>query len=1243
MSRRPFRMPSLHLQTLEDRTNPSPAVRAGYVFDGPDYDANPPATGALATPASPGVAVGPSHIVNITNNQIQFRTIPSGSAMTTDLDAFFLPGFAGTPVVWSFARATYDQAAQRFVVIAAARATSSQESKIFLAASDDLNPLGTWYKKFIPANLDTIGSANYASDLGLGLDEEAIYITSSHNNFSNNVYRDARVHIVNKAQLYGNTATSITAYDPSPAGQEAAYRYLAPAQIFGTPPTGTTGTYFVSYNGVAGGADFAVVTRVANPLGSATFSPTTLNVGDIDQGGLLPDAPQSGTATGIETGDREVGNAVWRNNHLYFASTVNPVAGADAGQATAHWFNVDTTAATPTLTDQGDISGTSGLSTFLPAVSVDIDGNLAVAYSGSEAGDFVKGYYAARLATDPAGTIQAQVEINPAPTPENTYINLDGTVNLWGPSAAIGLDPAGRGFYAYSAFATNPATTGPANNRGRWATKGVGFSFNWSPEVVPGGLSPILSANEDDPPAELDLDPAFKDYEDQEQTDPALPLEFALVANSNPGLVTVQHIDNLGQPSRDKFRLTFAPNANGSTVLTFQAIDSGGAVGTFSITVSIAAQPDAPIAVNDSYSTTEDTPLVRPLATGVLSNDSDPDNEAITAVLTSAPLFGSLDLNADGSFTYTPAPNYSGPDSFKYVVKDGTTPTPLTSNEATVSITVTAVNDAPVADPDGPYAAVEDTTLNVSAANGVLANDSDVDSPTFTAVLLTQGSKGTVTLAANGSFQYVPNPNANGTDTFTYRATDGSAFSPPATVTIQIAPVDDAPIATNDSYSTPEDTTLTRPAATGILANDQEFDGQSLTITKLSDPTHGILTLNLTDGSFTYVPDPDYFGPDSFTYTVSDGTSAPSNVATVSINVTAVNDAPVAVDDAYTTREDQTLVVPAPGVRNNDRDVDGTVPTVSVVADPAHGSLVLSATGAFTYTPATDYFGPDSFTYKLNDGTADSNVATVRLNVTPVQDAPVAVDDGPVSVPGKPVKINVLANDSDVDRDRLSVQSFTAPTKGSVTRSGTQLLYTPRAGATGADSFTYRVSDGHGNSDTATVTLNLTDTVAPKVTAVRLYYGPNAYVDLKSIGRSVLPWEHVSRVDVVFSEAVNVTGPDLTLASSGGAAVSTTFGGFNATTRTATWTFADLGASRFNLQVAGTIADPSANQIGSTWARTFGVLPGDFDGNGRVNAVDVSGVKGQKGKANAYADINGDGVVNDLDTARVSANLGDHL
>ena len=224
------------------------------------------------------------------------------------------------------------------------------------------------------------------------------------------------------------------------------------------------------------------------------------------------------------------------------------------------------------------------------------------------------------------------------------------------------------------------------------------------------------------------------------------------------------------------------------------------------MTITVNAVNDAPVAANDSYSDDEDTTL-NVAAPGVLGNDSDADGNPLTAVLVSGPLAsqGSLTLNANGSFGFTPALNFNGPVTFTYKANDGT----ADSNVATVTITVNAVNDAPVATNDS-YSVNEDTPLNM-AAPGVLGNDTDADGNPLTAVLVSGplASQGSLTLNANGSFGFTPTLNFNGPATFTYKANDGSADSNVATVTITVNPVNDAPVATNDSYSTNEDTPLT--------------------------------------------------------------------------------------------------------------------------------------------------------------------------------------------------------------------------------------------------------------------------------------------------------------------------------------------------------------------------------------------------------------------------------------------------
>jgi VCBS repeat-containing protein len=382
----------------------------------------------------------------------------------------------------------------------------------------------------------------------------------------------------------------------------------------------------------------------------------------------------------------------------------------------------------------------------------------------------------------------------------------------------------------------------------------------------------------------------------------------------------------------------------------------------------------APVAVDDAYSTAEDTALTV-AAPGVLGNDSDPDGNRLTAVRVSGPGHGTLALNANGSFTYTPTANYNGSDSFTYRASDGT----LTSNLATVTITVTAVNDAPAAAADA-YSTPEDTALTV-AAPGVLGNDTDPDGDTLHTVLDSGPSHGTLTLHADGSFTYTPTANYNGSDSFTYRASDGNLASNLATVTITVTAVNDAPTVAADTYTTDEDTILT-VAAPGVLANDTDPDGDTLTAALASQPSHGTLTLNL-DGSFTYTPAANYNGSDSFTYRASDG-SLPSSLATVTLTISAVNDPPtvtVAAGGTCGTNDHSGTI----NLTVGDVESAATTLTLSASSDNQalvpNRNLVLARSGAgytLTVTSVAGRSGTATVTVIVSDEQA---TGTVRVAV----------------------------------------------------------------------------------------------------------------------------------------------------------------------------------------------------------------------------------------------------------------------
>ena len=460
--------------------------------------------------------------------------------------------------------------------------------------------------------------------------------------------------------------------------------------------------------------------------------------------------------------------------------------------------------------------------------------------------------------------------------------------------------------------------------------------------------------------------------------------------------------------------------ATGTTALDLTANANNGALG--------GGVPSNEPTRQFTYSMLEDGSLSVSAASGVLANASDAEGSPLTAVLVTGPAnAASFTLNADGSFSYTPVADYYGSDSFVFRASDGS----LFSQSATVTLTITPVNDAPVNTVPGAQVVNEDTAL---ALGGISVNDVDgnlstvqlgVAQGTVTVTLsggatISSGANGTATLTLSGSqvdinatlasLSYQGTLNYNGPDTLTVTSTDGNAVTDVDTVAITVNPVNDAPVNTvPGAQVVNEDTAL---ALGGISVND--VDGNlstvqlgvaqgTVTVTlsggaTISSGANGTATLtlsgsqvdiNATLASLSYQGTLNYNGPDTLTVTSTDG-NAVTDVDTVAITVSPVDDLPVASADIYAATEDTVLSVPAlTGVLANDTGLGDGGLTLTVVGPVIGGAVVLNNDGSFSFTPTANFNGAASFTYQVQDGDGDVSSALVTINVSPVNDAPV--------------------------------------------------------------------------------------------------------------------------------------------------------------------------------------------------------------------------------------------------------------
>ena len=555
------------------------------------------------------------------------------------------------------------------------------------------------------------------------------------------------------------------------------------------------------------------------------------------------------------------------------------------------------------------------------------------------------------------------------------------------------------------------------------------------------------------------------------------PLTYSIVTQGSKGVVT------LTDAATGAY--TYVPNANenGSDSFAFQVSDGTSTSEITTVNVTINPVDDAPsFAVGTNQIVDEDAAAqsVADFATKISAGPENESEQKLNFVVTNdnPDLFATAPAIApDGTLSYALAANANGVAKISVKLQDdgGTDNGGVdTSAEQTFTITVNAVNDAPVALDDDSYQTDEDATLAVSAADGVLKNDSDVDNASLKAVLESDVSNGTLTLNDDGSFAYAPNANFNGSDSFTYRANDGSLNSDIVSVTLKVNAVNDAPVAVVQSVTADED------ASKSIELTASDVDKDALTYRIVDGPTHGKLTGEAPN--VTYAPNADFNGEDSFTFVANDGIvdSAPVKV---SIAVNSVNDAPsFTVGENQNVDEDaaaQTISEFANNINAGADNENGQTVKFNVSNDNADLFAVapaIDADGTLTYTLAANANGVAKISVKLQDdgGTANggadtSAVQTFTITVNAVNDAPVADAQSVATDEDASKTIELTAND--VDKDALTYRIVGGPTHGKLTGAAPNVTYAPDADFNGDDSFTFVANDGTVDSAPVTVAI----------------------------------------------------------------------------------------------------------------------------------------------------------------------------
>ena len=497
-------------------------------------------------------------------------------------------------------------------------------------------------------------------------------------------------------------------------------------------------------------------------------------------------------------------------------------------------------------------------------------------------------------------------------------------------------------------------------------------------------------------------------------------------------------------------------------------------------TISVFDVINIPVASNDGFSVEQNGEVSGRLQV------TEPNQLPMTYSVVNSPALGDVVVDsATGAFTYTATPGMSGADSFSYKVNNGY----VDSNVATITLNVSVPAPVPLA-LDDVLLVVEDT---VKMGN-LFSIDSNSSAKTY--ALVSQAGKGAVNITntATGAFIYTPGANLNGQDSFTFNVTDSDGVSNTAKISVDIAAVDDAPVAQSFDITVTEDESP--PPRGDLLATD--FDGDVLTYTIVTPPAQGqVVAFGYQDSTYVYNTPQNVSGAFSFTYKVNDGTSD-SNIATVNVTITPVADLPVTSNGMINTLID----TPVSG-QLVATDAETDVLTFSVVSQSSLGVVVIdnAATGVYTFTPNSGVSGTGSFTFKATDASGDSNISTISVQVYADATLPLTEDAG-LSVVEDEAELGQLLAYS-MDGDSLTYRVVTPPANGDVNfvNETGRYYYTPAVNFNGTDSFTFEVIEIDGVSNVSTVIIDVApveDVPVAVVKEIRVAVGETVQDELEA-------------------------------------------------------------------------------------------------------------------------------------------------